>query len=90
MTATHAESIVRARIDTKTKQQSEAMLAAMGLSMSEAIRLFLVQTVRARGLPFAVLAPNAETRRAIADSRAGKVRHHASAEALFADLDSRD
>jgi DNA-damage-inducible protein J len=88
MSDTPNESLVRARVDSKTKRESEAMLASMGLTMSEAIRLFLVQTVRQRRLPFAVVAPNAGTRKAIRDSRAGKVKRHADADALFAELDA--
>ena len=87
MPAVQTDDIVRARIDAKTKRQSEKMLASMGLTMSEAIRLFLVQTVRQRGLPFAVVAPNAETRKAIHDSREGKGKRHANADALFEKLD---
>jgi DNA-damage-inducible protein J len=85
--AANADKMIRARIDAKTKRQGEAVLASMGLSMSEAIRLFLVQTVRQRALPFAVLAPNAETRKAITNSRTGKGKRYINAEALFSDLD---
>lgn len=87
MPAAPADEIVRARVDADTKRRSEKALAAMGLTMSEAIRLFLVQTVRQKALPFAVVAPNVETRKAIRESREGKGKRHASADALFAELD---
>ncbi len=82
-----ADEVVRARVDARIKRESEKTLAAMGLSMSEAIRLFLVQTVRQRALPFAVIAPNASTRQAIAESRNGKGKRYVNADALFAELD---
>ena len=46
--------VVRARIETDLKAQAAAVLAASGLEMSDAIRLFLRQVVRSGGLPFAV------------------------------------
>ena len=82
------DDVVRARVGAKIKRDSERALAAMGLTMSEAIRLFLVQTVRMQALPFAIVAPNADTLQAIDEARSGKGRRHASAEALFADLES--
>jgi len=97
--ATHQESqesqemattddVVRARVGAKIKRDSEKALASMGLTMSEAIRLFLVQTVRLQALPFVIVAPNAETMQAIDEARTGKVRKHASVDALFAELES--
>ena len=46
--------VVRARIETDLKAQASAVLADSGLEMSDAIRLFLRQVVRAGGLPFPV------------------------------------
>ncbi len=53
------EAVVRARVDVKLKRDSEDILRQLGLSQTEAIRLFLTQIVRRRGLPFAVaLSPD--------------------------------
>ncbi len=82
------DDVVRARVGAKIKRDSEKTLASMGLTMSEAIRLFLVQTVRMQALPFVVVAPNADTMEAIDEARSGKGRRHASADALFAELES--
>jgi DNA-damage-inducible protein J len=46
--------VVRARIEAGLKAEAEAVLAASGLEMSDAIRLFLRQLVRVGGLPFPV------------------------------------
>jgi DNA-damage-inducible protein J len=80
------DDVVRARVGAEIKRDSEKALAAMGLTMSEAIRLFLVQTVRLQALPFAVVAPNAKTMQAIDEARSGSGRKHASADALFSEL----
>ncbi len=82
------DDVVRARVGAKIKRESEKTLASMGLTMSEAIRLFLVQTVRMQALPFAVVSPNTETLQAIDEARSGKGRRHTSADALFAELES--
>lgn len=53
-TGTMKTEVVRARIETDLKEQAAAVLADSGLEMSDAIRLFLRQVVRAGGLPFPV------------------------------------
>jgi DNA-damage-inducible protein J len=58
----------------------------MGISISDAIRMMLMRVVEERRLPFEVKAPNAVTRRAIAELEAGKGKKFASLEALMADL----
>ena len=50
---------VRVRIDTETKTRAAAALRAMGLSVSDAIRLLLVRVAEEKRLPFAVRVPNA-------------------------------
>lgn len=64
-------SVVRARIDTLTKERASAALADMGLSVSDAIRLLMLRVADERRLPFAVKAPNATSRRAIEELEAG-------------------
>ncbi len=61
-----ADTYVRARIDSATKDRAADALAAMGLSISEAIRLLMLRVADERRLPFEVKAPNAATRKAIA------------------------
>ncbi len=51
------DSIVRARIDGSLKERASEVLREHGLEMSDAIRLFLNQVVRHRGLPFPVRDP---------------------------------
>ena len=83
---THADTYVRARIDTATKERAADALEAMGLSISDAIRLLMMRVADERRLPFEVKVPNPTTRRAIAELEAGKGKRFASVDALVADL----
>jgi DNA-damage-inducible protein J len=85
-----ADSYVRARIDSATKDSASQTLAAMGLSISDAIRILLVRVVEERRLPFEIKAPNAATQRAIAELEAGKGKKFASVDELMADLNADD
>jgi DNA-damage-inducible protein J len=85
-----AEEVVRARIDAQVKAEAAAVLDAMGLSMSDAIRLLLVRVAKDKALPFAVKVPNAETRQAIVELEAGEGARFESVEALMADLNADD
>jgi DNA-damage-inducible protein J len=77
---------VRARIDSDTKAAATKALAAMGLSVSDAIRLMLRRVADEKRLPFEVKVPNSESREAIRELETGKGKRHASADALFDDL----
>ena len=81
-----ATDTIRARIDSATKAKATAALAAMGLSVSDAIRMLMHRVAADERLPFDVAVPNAETRAAITELEAGKGKRFKSAEALFDDL----
>lgn len=85
-----ANAVVRARIDERVKDEAAAILAASGLTVSDAFRMMLVKTVAERALPFDPLVPNAETVAAIQDARAGKVTRVASLAALMDALNEVD
>ena len=85
-----ADTYVRARIDTNTKQRAAEALEAMGLSISDAIRLLMLRIADERRLPFEVKVPNATTRKAMAELEAGKGKRFANVEALMADLHADD
>jgi len=55
------ETVIRSRIEPGIKKKAIHVLGSMGLSMSDAIRLFLYQVVAERALPFIIKAPNART-----------------------------
>ena len=81
-----ATETIRARIDSDTKARANAALAAMGLSVSDAIRMLMRRIADERRLPFEVYAPNAETAAAIEELESGKGKRFKTADALFDDL----
>lgn len=85
-----ADTYVRARIDTDTKERAARALDAMGLSISDAIRLLMLRIADEQRLPFDVKAPNATTRQALAELEAGKGEKFASVDDLMADLHADD
>ncbi|MDD2750161.1 type II toxin-antitoxin system RelB/DinJ family antitoxin [Acidithiobacillus sp.] len=84
------DTYVRARIDTNTKERAAEALEAMGLSVSDAIRLLMLRIADERRLPFEVKVPNTTTRKAIAELEAGKGKRFASVNDLMADLHAED
>ena len=53
----HTNSVVRARVDEGTKAQARAVLAAMGLTVSDALRMLLIRIANERTLPLNPLCP---------------------------------
>lgn len=85
-----ADTYVRARIDSETKARASDALAAMGLSVSDAIRLLMVRIADEHRLPFEIKAPSASSRHALAEIEAGKVQRFATVDDLMADLHADD
>jgi len=81
-----ANQLVQARIDGKIKEEAAAVLAAMGLSLSDAVRLLLTKVAREKELPFEPFTPNEETVAAIMAARRGEVTVVENLEALFQSL----
>jgi DNA-damage-inducible protein J len=81
-----ADTVVRARIDAETKERAAAALEAMGLSISDAIRLLMLRIADEQRLPFEIKVPNAATRRAMTELEQGKGKRFESPEELFEDL----
>ena len=80
------DTVVRARIDSDTKQRATEALHDMGLSVSDAIRLLLLRVADEKRLPFAIQAPNATTVKAMKELAEGKGKRFNSAEELFRDI----
>jgi len=83
-------SMLHVRIDDDVKAQAQETLAAMGLTMADAVRLFLRRVATDQDFPFDLKVPNAETREAIEESRAlmaARGARFTSADQLFADLE---
>jgi DNA-damage-inducible protein J len=80
---------VIARIDDSIKQEA-SVLASMGLTVSDAMRMMLTRVAREQALPFEPLVPNAATIKAMKDARSGKTKKHATLESLMAVLNADD
>lgn len=65
-----SNAFVRARIDERLKDEAAAVLAEMGLTVSDVVRMTLTRVAKDKALPFELKVPNAETRAAIEESRA--------------------
>ena len=65
-------SSVRARIEPELKENAERVFQDLGLSPTQAIRLFYKQVELRNGLPFAVAIPTAATVRTVEDTDAGR------------------
>jgi DNA-damage-inducible protein J len=85
-----ASEVVRARIDARTKQEAEAILEAIGLTVSDAFRLLMMRVVAERRLPFEPLVPNETTIQAMLEARRGEGVRFNSVEDLMADLNAGD
>lgn len=84
--------MLHVRVDDETKAQATEALAAMGLSMSDAVRLFLHRVVVDQAFPLELKVPNADTRAAMEESRsmmASRRARFATAGALFDDLEKK-
>ena len=85
-----ANAVVRARIDEHIKEEASAVLAAMGLTVSDAFRILLTRVAREKALPFDPLVPNADTIEAMKEARRGGLKSFATVEELMADLNAKD
>ena len=82
--------MVHVRVDAQVKAKAAETLAAMGLSVSDVVRMLLVRVATEQALPFDVQVPNAETRLAIQELEEGRGARSADVELLMADLNADD
>jgi DNA-damage-inducible protein J len=83
-------TVVRARIDERIKEEAAIVLASMGLTVSDAFRMMLTRIAIEKALPFEPLVPNAETIAAMKEVRRGKLKSFDSVNALLEDLNAKD
>jgi DNA-damage-inducible protein J len=85
-----ANAVVRARIDEHIKEEASAVLATMGLTVSDAFRILLARVAHDKAFPFEPLVPNADTIAARREARRGKLSSFNSVDDLMRDLDGPD
>jgi DNA-damage-inducible protein J len=82
--------VVRTKIDGDIKRQASIVLAGMGMSVSDAVRLLLTRIARDKALPFDPFTPNEETVAAMREAQHGKLPSFDSVDALMRDLHAED
>lgn len=85
-----ANAVVRARIDERVKREATAVLATIGLTVSDAVRLLLVRVAAEKALPFEPLVPNSETVNAMKAARRGDLVTTSSVADLLKTLNADD
>ncbi len=85
-----ANDVVRARVAPDVKAEAAAVLAAMGLTVSDAFRLMMVRIAAEKALPFEPLVPNAETIAAMKAARRGDLTAVDASKNLVASLHEKD
>jgi DNA-damage-inducible protein J len=85
-----ANALVQTRINGVVKQEAAAVLADIGLTVSDAVRLLLTRIARDKALPFELLTPNAATVAAMREARTGNLDSFDSVDALINDLHAKD
>ena len=73
-----------------TKNRASDALEAMGLSISDAIRMLMLRIADEKQLPFSVKVPNVKTKKAIAELEAGKGKRFKDIKELMKDLHAGD
>lgn len=74
------------RIDAAIKKEATKYLEPLGLSTSEAVRLFLYSVVRHKGLPFEIKVPNKETEQILNQVESGEQIDAVSFEDILSEL----
>lgn len=83
-------SVVRARIDEHIKAEAEAVLASIGLTVSDAFRLMMIRIAKEKTLPFEPLVPNDETIEAMRAARRGELATVGTPDRLLEELNAGD
>ncbi len=82
--------VVQARINGEVKAQAAAVLAGMGLSVSDAVRMLLTKVAREKTLPPELFVPNETTLAAMEEARKGGLPRVRSVDKLFEAMDADD
>ncbi|MCX5805950.1 MAG: type II toxin-antitoxin system RelB/DinJ family antitoxin [Proteobacteria bacterium] len=83
-------SVVRARIDERIKAEAEAVLASIGLTISDAFRMMIVRIAKEKALPFEPHVPNDETIEAMKAARRSELVTVGSPNNLLEKLNTGD
>jgi len=83
--------MIHVRVDDEIREEASSVLESLGLSVSDAVRMFLHRVVASQSFPLELKVPNETTRAALAEARAirqARQAHFETPEGLFADLNA--
>ena len=83
-----SNSLVTTRINQSIKEEASIVLEAIGLTISDAVRLLLTQIAHEHTFPISMLTPNKITIQAIKESRSKDIKSFNNVDALMADLNA--
>ncbi|MGD0801234.1 MAG: type II toxin-antitoxin system RelB/DinJ family antitoxin [Terracidiphilus sp.] len=89
-TIPNATAMIHVRVDQKLKTKAAKALDAMGLSLSDVVRLLLTRIAAEKALPFEVRVPNTVTRAAMEEIRRGNLHSASSVRELMDQLNAKD
>ncbi len=85
-----ATAMVHVRMEQKLKNRATKALAAMGLSVSDLVRMTLTRVAAEKAVPFEVRVPNTKTVAAMREARRGGLKSHGTVASLLVDLNADD
>ena len=83
-------TMVHVRMQNSLKNKATKALSAMGLSISDLVRITLTRVAEEQAVPFEVRVPNSKTVSAMNEARKGRLKSHSSVASLMAELNSDD
>ena len=82
------DTAIRVRVNHKIKDNAEDILRSMGMTMSQAVNVYLTRIIASKSIPFNIEMPNKETVKAIKKARAKKgLIKSKNLKSLFDELD---
>ncbi len=84
--------MIHVRVDDDLREEASAVLESFGMSMSDAVRIFLHRVAATQGFPLELKVPNEETKAALEEARAMRLARKArfaTPHELFDDLSGK-
>lgn len=84
-----SSSFLKVRLDEDLKKEASDLSKSLGLTISEAVRMFLVTFVKEQKIPFDIEKPNKKTIKALKDAEEGRTTRYASFTDLVKEVDQK-
>jgi DNA-damage-inducible protein J len=74
-------------LNADIKEKAKEILSRYGLSLSDAVNIFLTQVVLEKGIPFRIQIPNETTKRVLEEVREKKNLEEVTLDSLFSEVE---